>query len=65
LDRSFDDLVRKFFVAFTRPQDLLVLVGLGDSQEGPLGKVKNVAAGWTRDESSGSLWNQLPGITYI
>lgn len=65
LDRSFDDLVRKFFVAFTRPQDLLVLVGLGNAQEGPLGNVKNVGAGWTRDESAGSLWSQLPGIIYI
>lgn len=65
LDRSFDDLVRKFFVAFTRPQDLLVLVGLGDSTDGPLEKVKNVATGWTRDESVESLWSQLPGITYI
>jgi DNA helicase-2/ATP-dependent DNA helicase PcrA len=65
LDRSFDDLVRKFFVAFTRPQDLLVLVGLGDAQDGPLGNVKNVGTGWTRDESVGSLWSQLPGVVYI
>jgi DNA helicase-2/ATP-dependent DNA helicase PcrA len=45
-DRAFDDLYRQFFVAFSRPQDVLVLVGVTPTQPG--GRVPNVATGWDR-----------------
>ena len=47
-DRAFDDLYRQFFVAFSRPQEILLLVGLHPSS--PTGHVPNVATGWSRDE---------------
>src|SRR5262249_42361866 len=46
-DRAFDDLYRQFFVAFSRPQDVLLLVGLNKSLPG--GGVANVATGWARN----------------
>lgn len=45
-DRAFDDLYRQFFVAFSRPQDVLLLVGVTPTQPG--GTVRNVATGWDR-----------------
>jgi len=46
-DRAFDDLYRQFFVAYSRPQQVLLLVGLTPTLPG--GKVANVATGWSRD----------------
>jgi DNA helicase-2/ATP-dependent DNA helicase PcrA len=60
LDRAFDDLVRQYFVAFSRPKDLLLVTGIGDPSDGPLRRVKNIATGWTRDEEAGCLWDRLP-----
>lgn len=53
-DRDFNDLYRDYFVAYSRPQDCLVLVGLTASING---KVRNIATGWTRDEKN--KWNEL------
>ena len=61
-DRAFDDLVRQYFVAFSRPQDVLMLVGLSDN-EGKPKDIPNVATGWTRDEQW--PWRGLPGIVYL
>ena len=47
LDRTFDDLIRQYFVAFSRPESVLVLVGTKKS--GPNGSIMNVATGWDRD----------------
>lgn len=47
VDRAFDDLFRQYFVAFSRPQDVLLLVGLTPTLPG--GRVPNVATGWDRD----------------
>lgn len=47
-DRAFDDLIRQYFVAFSRAQNVLVLVGLNSAA--PDGRVKNIAAGWCRNE---------------
>lgn len=47
IDRAFDDLFRQFFVAFSRPQEVLLLVGLRATLPG--GSVPNVATGWDRD----------------
>ena len=49
VDRAFDDLYRQYFVAFSRPQEVLLLVGLNDSKPG-VGTVRNVATGWDRGE---------------
>lgn len=48
-DRSFDDLYRQFFVAYSRPQQVLLLVGLNTTL--PEGRVSNVATGWDRTGS--------------
>ncbi|NYB53056.1 MAG: ATP-dependent helicase [Methanobacteriaceae archaeon] len=42
--RAFDDLIRHYFVAYSRAQDVLLLVGLTTYPSIP-----NVATGWTRD----------------
>jgi DNA helicase-2/ATP-dependent DNA helicase PcrA len=49
VERAFDDLYRQFFVAFSRPQDVLLLVGLTGSHPDD-GSVRNVATGWSRNE---------------
>lgn len=46
-DRAFDDLYRQFFVAYSRAQEVLLLVGLRKTLPG--GAVSNVATGWTRE----------------
>jgi DNA helicase II / ATP-dependent DNA helicase PcrA len=46
VDRAFDDLYRQYFVAFSRPQEVLLLVGLTTTLPG--GVVPNVATGWSR-----------------
>ena len=54
-DRSFDDLTRLYFVAFSRAESVLILVGLNSAIEGyPRKKdhfnIPNVALGWSREE---------------
>jgi DNA helicase II / ATP-dependent DNA helicase PcrA len=54
LDRAFDDIIRQYFVAFSRPQGLLLLVGLNSLKDGyffnnAVRYVPNVATGWDRD----------------
>ena len=54
-DRSFDDLTRLYFVAFSRAENVLLLVGLLPSLDGyniknDLKQIPNVALGWSRDE---------------
>ena len=54
-DRSFDDLTRLYFVAFSRAENVLLLVGLNSAIEGYPSKnrhmnIPNVALGWSRDE---------------
>ena len=54
-DRSFDDLTRRYFVAFSRAESVLILVGLNSAIEGYNRKnnhfyIPNVALGWSRDE---------------
>jgi len=53
-DRSFDDLIRLYFVAFSRAQDVLLLVGLdsailGYNVNDEVKKIPNIALGWKRD----------------
>lgn len=56
LDRAFDDLYRQYFVAYSRPQDVLLLVGLDAAR--PTGTIENVALGW--DRSGRSTWQSKP-----
>lgn len=58
LDRAFDDLVRKFFVAYSRAQDLLILVGLNSVRSG---RVLHIALGWLRNGG----WAWKSGIPYL
>ena len=56
-DRSFDDLTRLYFVAFSRAESVLLLVGLNPAIEGYTNKknqhfnIPNIALGWSRDEN--------------
>ena len=61
LDRAFDDILRRSFVACTRAQHMLVLFGCGELGVGPNG-VPNVGTGWCRDGANG--WDSL-GVTLI
>ncbi len=55
-DRAFDDLTRLYFVAFSRAENVLILVGLlqgidGYSSNDKKRKIPNVALGWDREEN--------------
>lgn len=68
LDRTFDDLLRLYFVAFSRPQDALLIVGLCDLKtRQPKKTIPNLALGWDRTDAtpSGIRWPLLPGIVYL
>lgn len=55
-DRAFDDLERLYFVAFSRAQEVLVLVGLNKTRPNN-GSIPNVAAGWDRRSTNhGTSW---------
>lgn len=55
LDRTFDDLVRLYYVAFSRPQSVLMLVGCqkclsyGKGKDLGSGIIPHVGLGWKRD----------------
>jgi DNA helicase-2/ATP-dependent DNA helicase PcrA len=60
-DRAFDDLQRLYYVAFTRAQEVLILVGL-DKVKPSNATIPNVASGWDRHERRhGTGWP----ITYL
>lgn len=62
LDRSFDDLIRLYFVAFSRPQDVLLLVGLNTVRT--RNNIQNIATGWNRN----GIWQWgrgLPNLVHI
>ncbi len=55
-DRMFDDLTRLYFVAFSRAESVLLLIGLNRAIEGYTKKdqhinIPNIALGWSRDEN--------------
>lgn len=57
MDRTFDDLVRLYYVAYSRPQSVLMLVGCekclsyGRGRDHNQGAIPNIALGWRRDSS--------------
>ncbi len=57
-DRAFDDLYRQFFVAVSRPQQVLLLAGLNASLPG--GRIPNVATGSRRTGANG--WAPIPFV---
>lgn len=59
-DRAFDDLIRQYFVAFSRAQDILVLAGLNSAISG---SIPNVAIGWDRNKIW--QWSRLGNIMRI
>ena len=69
LDRAFDDLIRQYFVAFSRAQDVLILVGLNSVKDGYFAssrkrEIPNIATGWDRDGNW--RWGRgLPNLIHI
>ena len=57
LDRTFDDLARLYYVAYSRPQSVLMLVGnenclrYGTGTNHTQGAIPNIALSWCRDGS--------------
>ena len=57
VDRAFDDLIRQFFVAYSRSKDVLLLVGLNSTKDGynlksgQQREIPNIATGWDRFET--------------
>lgn len=49
IDRTFDDLVRLYYVAFSRPQSVLMLVGCEKCLNHTKSCIPNIALGWHRD----------------
>ena len=58
LDRTFDDLVRLYYVAYSRPQSVLMLVG-NEAGLRYRGTIRNIALGWQR----GGSWPWRQGYT--
>lgn len=50
LDRTFDDLVRLYYVAYSRPQSALMLIGNENCLRYASGAIPNIALGWNRDK---------------
>ena len=68
LDRAFDDLIRQYFVAFSRSKNILLLVGLNSVKDGYYfnGKMRfipNMATGWDRDGKW--FWRGLENLVHI
>ena len=64
LDRAFDDLIRLYFEAYSRAQDVLLLVGLNTMRE----SIRHVATGWERNRNwrnSNWHWDNLDNLIHI
>jgi DNA helicase-2/ATP-dependent DNA helicase PcrA len=60
IDRAFDDLIRLYYVAFSRAEDVLLLIGLSSVRE----RIMHVATGWDRTQQ----WHwgrNLPNLIHI
>ena len=70
VDRAFDDLVRSYFVAFSRAQDVLILAGHTYAcRDKPTGtKACHVGSGWIRPSPQATNlwpWENMPALTLI
>lgn len=69
LDRAFDDLVRHYYVSYSRAQDVLLLVGLNSVRDGyyvqsGYREIQNIATGWIR--ANNWVWGRgLPNLVHI
>lgn len=69
LDKAFNDLIRRYFVAYTRAKSILILVGLNSMRYGYKGDfqnkifIENVATGWSRDKIW--HWDSLNNLLQI
>lgn len=69
LDKAFDDLIRRYFVAYTRAKSILILVGLNSMRYGYKGdfqdkiEIPNIATGWARDKVW--HWDSLDNLLSI
>ncbi len=61
VDRAFDDLYRQYFVAFSRPQEVILLVGLDGTAPGA--NIATVATGW--DRTGASRWSTNSSVLLI
>ncbi|MEM2619332.1 MAG: ATP-dependent helicase [Candidatus Hadarchaeales archaeon] len=59
LERAFDDLIRRYYVAYSRAQDILLLIGLDSVRS----RIKHVATGWDRDGDW--HWRNLENLVHI
>lgn len=50
IDRTFDDLTRLYYVAYSRPQSVLLLVACENCLRGKT-QIPNIALGWKRDRT--------------
>ncbi|MDW7726579.1 MAG: DEAD/DEAH box helicase [Candidatus Methanoperedens sp.] len=70
INRAFDDLIRQYFVAYSRSKDVLLLVGLNSTKDGyhlksgQQREIPNIATGWDRSE----IWHwgkELKNLIHI
>ena len=63
IDRTFDDLTRLYYVAYSRPQSVLLLVA-NEKCLGVKKEIPNIALGWKRD-GTWPWWTSVNGRTPI
>lgn len=69
LNKAFDELIRRYFVAYTRAKSILILVGLNSMRYGYKGdfqnkiEIENIATGWSRDKIW--HWDSLNNLIHI
>ena len=69
VDEAFNDLIRRYFVAYSRSKTILVLTGLTSMKDGYKGDfqnnifIQNIATGWSRDKVW--HWMNLENIIHI
>lgn len=68
-DAAFDELIRRYFVAYSRSKTLLILCGLNSMRHGYQGnfqdsiKIPNIATGWNRNKVW--VWENLDNLFNI
>ncbi len=69
LDEAFNDLIRRYYVAYTRAKTVLILVGLNSMKDGYRGdfqnnlEIPNIATGWDRNRKW--HWQNLENLKQL
>ena len=69
IDEAFNDLIRRYFVAYSRAKTILILVGLNNLRYGFKGdfqnniEIPNVATGWSRNKIW--HWKNLDNLIHL